>query len=164
MGTAFNIELLDANSIEVAVTEGKVLVDKTGARDNQKGIAREIRAVNFDKLESDDLLLSVGEKAVVAKGQEKQVAIPESFDIATDLAWREGMLIFEGESLDEAISEINRYTALTLEITDDSIRNIEVGGYFRAGDTDELLVILENNFGIHSERKGDRLFLRGTLN
>lgn len=157
VGTAFNIELLDANSIEVLVTEGKVLVEQA-ENSNLELLPQQL---SFD--ETDNLLLTVGEKAVVSKNKAEQVSVPENFDVEADLAWREGMLIFEGESLDEAISEINRYTTQRLEIVDDSIREIEVGGYFRAGDTDELLVILENNFGIYHEQKGGRMLLRGKL-
>ena len=163
IGTAFNIELLNPNEIEVMVTEGKVLVDHVGSLNSFKDAEMPTRDLGFDDLGLDEMFLSVGEKAIVVKDQQAPKIVAGSFDAETDLAWREGMLIFEGESLDEAITEINRYTSLKLEIVDESIRDIEVGGYFRAGDTDQLMAIFESNFGIMNERKGDRLLLSSEL-
>lgn len=163
IGTAFNIELLNPDEIEVMVTEGKVLVDHAGSRNGLDDVDPSISRISFDDLSAHEMFLSVGEKAILVKNQEQPRVVADSFDTESDLAWREGMLIFEGESLAEAISEINRYTSLKLEIIDDSIRDIEVGGYFRAGDTDQLMVIFENNFGIMNKRKGDRLLLSRDL-
>ena len=163
VGTAFNIELVNANAIEVMVTEGKVLVDKTGAQDAVSKVDKDFSRMKPSELDEDELFLTVGEKAIVIRDQVEPKVVDEQFDLETDLAWRDGMLIFAGESLEQAISEINRYTRLTLEISDPGIRDIQVGGYFRAGDTDELLVILKNNFGIDSQRKGDRILLRSAL-
>lgn len=175
VGTAFNIELLNASEIEILVTEGKVLIDQNGGSSTEGSEKNEFNSSDFNVNDfdlndfdlnadrSDGLYLSVGEKAIVANNQVEEIDRVEASNIESDLAWRDGMIIFEGESLEEAINEINRYTALEIEIDDHSIKDIEVGGYFRAGDTDELILVLKNNFGIYSKRQGSRLLLHGTV-
>ena len=154
VGTEFNIEVRDSGDVEVMVTEGKVRVEY-GDQD--------VVDVKFSEVEdADGQYVSVGEKVFVSDSRQNLVSDVEGYDLDVDLAWREGMLIFEGESLDQVVSEINRYTSLDIKIVDDSIRGIEVGGFFRAGDTEQLLIVLENNFGILSERRAGQLLLKGS--
>ncbi len=68
------------------------------------------------------------------------------------LAWQRGMLIFEGEPLGEALAEVDRYTTTKFILADEKLRDVRVGGYFRAGDVDGLLVALRENFLIDSRR------------
>ncbi len=63
------------------------------------------------------------------------------------------MLIFEGEPLERVVEEISRYTDTEILITDPAIREIRIGGYFRAGEIEALLAVLEESFGINIERK-----------
>ena len=72
------------------------------------------------------------------------------------------MLVFEGNPLDEVVEEISRYTNTEIIISDPEIRNIRVGGYFKTGETDALLTVLEDNFNIHVERiTGNLVYLAG---
>jgi transmembrane sensor len=68
------------------------------------------------------------------------------------LAWQRGMLIFQGETLEVVLSEIDRYTNTDFLLADDSLRSVRIGGYFRAGDIDGLLIALRENFNIDSRR------------
>jgi transmembrane sensor len=59
------------------------------------------------------------------------------------------------------LAEVARYTTARFDIEDDSLRDVRVGGYFRAGDVDGLLLALRENFNIESERVGaNRIVLR----
>lgn len=150
VGTAFNVEINAARAVEVTVTEGRVQLDRIGEPKIQSAVA-----------ESDtpaSVFLSHGEKVIVSESGLRS-AVAKSNDFDTQLAWREGRLIFQGEPLHEVIDEINRYTSLTFTIVDPSIRNIPVGGFFRAGDTAQLLLVLEQNFGISSQRQGQLIRL-----
>lgn len=68
------------------------------------------------------------------------------------LAWRQGLLIFSGESLEEAVEEIARYTSVEIDIVDPELRAIEIGGQIRVTDTDSMFKALEANFGVKIER------------
>ena len=74
----------------------------------------------------------------------------EPVEVDIRLAWQRGMLIFQGEPLGEVLAEFGRYTNDTLVIADPSLRGLRVGGYFRAGDVDALLIALRENFQIES--------------
>jgi len=68
------------------------------------------------------------------------------------LAWRKGLIIFSGESLEQVIAEISRYTPVQIEIVNPELRNIEIGGQVEVGDTDSMFKALEVNFGLTIKR------------
>jgi transmembrane sensor len=71
------------------------------------------------------------------------------------LAWRNGLLIFAGEPLEQVVHEISRYTTLTIEITDPEVKAIKIGGQFRVGDTQAMLASLQTNFRLRVKRVGE---------
>ena len=106
--------------------------------------------IKQDTLEAT--LVISGEKAVIAENLASIAKTPVekvSLDqINRDLAWQQGMLIFEGEPLSTALAEISRYTSSNFEIVDSQLAELTVAGYFKAGDIDGLLTSLQSNFGI----------------
>jgi transmembrane sensor len=68
------------------------------------------------------------------------------------LAWRKGLIIFTGESLEQVIAEISRYTPVQIDILNPELRNIEIGGQVEVGDTDSMFKALEINFGLTIKR------------
>ncbi|MDR0780103.1 MAG: hypothetical protein LBF16_05335, partial [Pseudomonadales bacterium] len=74
-------------------------------------------------------------------------------EVEVKLAWRVGMLVFQGEPLETVLQEIGRYTTVKLE-ADAAIRDIRIEGLFRAGDIDGLLISMEKNFNVSSQRTG----------
>lgn len=156
VGTAFNIERTQTGVFEVLVTEGKVRVEKNiGSSSDQIELAAPDKA----KL-NEGIYLAVGEQAIISPRKKEQIKKADASAIEADLAWHDGMLVFQGETLKEALKEINRYTALELAIEDSSIVNIQVGGYFKAGDTEQLLAILDHNFGIAHRQIGNKVLFR----
>ena len=73
------------------------------------------------------------------------------------LSWQHGMLVFDGDPLEDVIQEICRYTKTRIIIKDPGLRNIRVGGYFKTGETEALLSVLQDNFAIHVEHVKDNL-------
>ncbi|MCH2190038.1 MAG: FecR domain-containing protein [Gammaproteobacteria bacterium] len=140
IGTAFNIDARPGLDKEVLVTEGKVKVSMNSLSSNQ----------------IDELFLTKGQKVTIGPNESK---VRNDQDTEALLSWRDGMLVFQGQPLEEAIREIDRYTPLSFTIMDESIAVIPVGGYFKTGDTEQLLKILELNFGVQSKRIGDEVLL-----
>lgn len=141
IGTAFSVDNSVDKSMEVIVTEGKVLVN---------------RQHNAAAASYADLYLTPGQRVVV---RDDRPQVSSESDPTASLAWREGFVVFNGEPLSEVIREIDRYTALSFRITDPSLSNIPVGGYFKTGDLDQLLLILQQNFGVAHRRDGNQIFL-----
>jgi len=145
VGTAFNVRLLSADDVELTVTEGKVKVLPDGRSDGSATAGR-----------SGDI--SVVETTVTA--QETAIVQPEvetvrrlaAAEMDARLAWQRGMLIFNGETLEVVLAEIDRYTNTEFLLADDSLRTVRIGGYFRAGDIDGLLIALRENFNIDWRR------------
>ena len=99
----------------------------------------------------EGLLVFSGEKALVKTNiSDRQSVTSEYMD--DDLAWQKGMLVFKGETLDTVLDEITRYTPVRFQITDESLKNKRVAGYFKVGDIDALLNALESSFSIKNER------------
>ncbi len=168
LGTIFNVQKNNNQAMELVVTEGKVLITEasTSIIDIKKTL---IQASINDIPEALTATLVVsGEKALIASDS-PSINMPPvekvSLDkIHRDLAWQQGMLIFEGEPLSTALAEISRYTTSNFEIVDNEIAKIKVAGYFKAGDIDGLLISLQSNFGINFNKKPDGTILLTAAN
>jgi transmembrane sensor len=79
------------------------------------------------------------------------------------LAWQQGMLVFNGQPLDEALTEVSRYTTIKFEIIDSKLNQTKVSGYFKANDIDGLLESLKNNFNVQFEKVNNNI-IRLSLN
>ena len=157
VGTAFNVEVRN-DLVELIVTDGKVLV-ATKINDVVKTDIDEMA----QRLPISSMAISKGEKVdldltdkVIAK-----VIKVDPVEVAARLSWRQGNLIFRGESLAEAMAEISRYTNITFELSDDEqLQEVQVAGMFKTGDVTGLLEVLSNNFKISYKRVGtDRIVL-----
>ena len=154
IGTAFNVQLLEDRRFELLVTEGKVLVSEI----NQS------MPDNIHKLKSQDFTalgtIMVSGDTAVFDGVFAQPLTRLSLDqVQKNLSWQQGMLVFQGETLENAIKEMNRYSAKQFILRDESIKTRRVAGYFKVGDTDGLLHALENNFSIEHQKQGEEIFL-----
>lgn len=76
-------------------------------------------------------------------------------DIEQHESWRRGLLIFSGEPLVQVIEEISRFTQVAVEIADPELRDLEIGGRFKVGDVEAMLVSLEANFNVDIDRVSD---------
>jgi transmembrane sensor len=68
------------------------------------------------------------------------------------LAWRDGMLAFDGETLREAVAEVERQTGVHFTFADPTLGDLRIGGYISATDADAFIRLLESNVGIRTRR------------
>lgn len=147
VGTAFSVYVRDSRLL-VTVTEGVIELNSLDHRDPSDNMAA-------DKTSKPDTVERV---AVVNAGQhavfnpaDKVVQSLESIDppaLSRKLAWRKGLLRFSGDSLEDVVSEVSRYTATRIVILDPEIRDIRIGGFFRVGETEKMFEALESSFGV----------------
>lgn len=142
VGTVFNIELTD-NRMELTVTEGIVEIDKPAAAKSTTDNAK----VPQKLLVAGKAQVKAGEVAVIGRTVESLAPIDQA-SINKKLAWKTGQVIFEGETLEQVVAEISRYTTTTFFISDDGTRQIRIGGYFDIGNVDQMLDILQTGFNI----------------
>jgi transmembrane sensor len=151
LGTVFNVMLGGTeNDLRVTVSEGAVKVlDPEPARPQQG--ARVAPA-------HPELLVRAGEQAIIGAAGD-QIRHMEVAQIEAKDAWQRGLLIYQGDTLDAVIADMSRYTTVRFSISDQSIRSRRVGGAFRAGDVDGLLLALRESFGINARREGNVIVL-----
>lgn len=149
IGTAFNVEINSEQAIELVVVEGTVKVGVHRAA-NKKAMAKSPEAVS-----DNSRMLVAGESLLMAQSPQP-VKTVSADDIEVKLSWRRGNLIFRGESLQEAVQEIERYTSVEFVLKDENLKNIRVAGLFRAGDVDGLLATLKENFNIAYQYTNDQ--------
>ncbi len=131
VGTAFNIRLRDA-LVELTVTEGVVAVDERPA-----AAPRPARHV------------AQGQGAVIGTGAVAELPL-EPEVLRRRLAWREGVIELEGETLEQAVEEFNRYNPRKLVVADREVAAIRVGGRFGVGEVDRFLAALQAGFPVRA--------------
>jgi transmembrane sensor len=148
LGTIFNVQKTSNKSIELVVTEGHVLMTTSNEPLNE--ITDSLSTLPLNELSS--LLVAPGEMTTIENNiltSNQKISFEK---IQRELSWQQGMLVFSGESLNEALTEISRYTTTTFEINDVELSKIKVAGYFKANDIDGLLKSLSSNFNIQFEK------------
>ena len=172
VGTAFNVRYLNAGnlegnhagtlvdtligtSIDVTVTEGTVKIFADIEPDKNTNL----NINNAQNSPTDhEQLVHAGKSVQYSKVINATQTTPAQV-LEQKLAWQHGALIFKGETLEQAINEIARYTDKQLIITDPSIKNIRVGGHYKTDNINSLLASLSETLEIKLEQKGSQLHL-----
>lgn len=167
LGTAFSVYLKGAE-VEVAVTEGRVSLASmspprhgaapaSASGSAQGKIPSSGHGVDESSMKSLGVL-SAGQAVTIhspiAETAAGSASVLEEIEpippqqLAQRLAWSEGALMFSGETLENVVKELGRYTTVSIEIPDATIRNMRVGGRFPVGETETMLSALETNFNL----------------
>jgi transmembrane sensor len=156
VGTAFSVRLRP-QGVEVLVSEGKV-----GVHD-----ARRDQSLLPDTGSAVPPVLAAGQCAIIASATKLETIAPTAaiaeispVEIAQKLAWQEKRLEFGPTPLKTVVEEFNRYSVKRLVVADSALATINIGGTFRAGDEETLLRLLESNFDVLVERRGQDILLR----
>lgn len=88
--------------------------------------------------------------------QEGASVVPIAADvIPRRLAWQDGMLTFDGETLKEAIAEVSRQAGWRFELADPALGELRVGGYVSA-EPEAFIELMSSSLGLEARRAGDR--------
>ncbi len=168
VGTAFSVYLKD-NTIDVTVTEGKVvlaLVNRPGtSRMSQLGtLLGTDQSSGSNAIVDSEFVetlgtIKAGESATLRSFLDADIVSTinaietvAAQEMAKRLSWREGILTFAGDPLEDVVAEISRYTTVSIEITDPVVKAMRIGGRFPIGETDAMFDALEANFGLRVTR------------
>ncbi|MGA2342241.1 MAG: FecR domain-containing protein, partial [Steroidobacteraceae bacterium] len=144
VGTEFEVRLLADQHVDVIVNEGRVEVQAT-----EQGSAAEVsRLQPSAKLRA----LRAGERLATSDYSVRQVT---SEQLSSQMAWREGAIIFDGQSLAEAIAEIERYTDARIVVSDPDTAALRVGGRFRTDDMQGFFDGLQSALPVVIRRASD---------
>jgi transmembrane sensor len=138
VGTAFEVRVLTDQHVDVVVNEGRVEVQTTAPMppsQNPSASAHPVAATTTRALNAGERLSTASHDYAVTPVTAQQ--------LSSELAWREGAIIFDGEPLSEAIAEIERYTDARIVVSDPQIAALRVGGRFRTGNVQEFFDALQ---------------------
>ena len=145
VGTAFSV-YLQGTQVDVAVTEGRVIARRRTSLDVDAASLQSLGVVSAGEVATIRSPVADSPAESVAVLQELEPIPPQA--LAQRLAWRSGVLMFSGETLENVVKELGRYTTVSIEIPDETIRSMRVGGRFPVGETETMLAALESNFNL----------------
>jgi transmembrane sensor len=138
VGTAFNIRRHDSGTLDVLVSDGRVRVSLAPAEST----------------------VSEGQLLTVSADDKSTLAQISPSDMDSRLAWRRGVLVFKGETLEQALAEVSRYSTRPIYVADASLGKLRIGGYFPTTDQQPFLAALRANFGIEAVESASGLTLK----
>lgn len=123
VGTAFAVRVEEAQ-VDVTVTEGVVEVARAteGSRGSGSGEAPKRVIAN--------------QRAIARTAEPVAIELVEPSIAQRRLAWRDGMVAFDGEPLAQAVAEVNRHSRRQIVIDDATLAAKPVVGIFRANDVE----------------------------
>jgi transmembrane sensor len=134
IGTKFLIRH-DPARLEVAVVEGKVGFDSSDPASRAQPL----------QLAAGDVLVATPH-AITVKAKREE-------DLATELGWRRGMLIFHHTTLGEAAAEFNRYNGHQL-VVGDSASALTINGVFPKNDVPAFVRLAQAVLKLRVEDQG----------
>ena len=132
IGTKFSVRR-NGDDVEVLVAEGRVRVDMPSARAGSRAIEASSSSI------------------IVAQADGTLVAYKSQHNIADRLSWREGMLVFDQETLASAAAEFNRYSNKRIVVVGPA-RDLRIGGRFRPDNVEVFVSLIKEGFGLKIER------------
>jgi transmembrane sensor len=164
LGTAFGVEHR-TQGIIVTVAEGKVAVlSSEGARSQLPSAEVEREATAKHESSEEGGVPTQGPPGTTTARTERlstsggiflvanqQVTVPRAGSVETvrqvdsskELAWAEGRLVFEDDTVAEVVREFNRYNLVQLHVTDDALAARTVSGVFDASDPGSFVAFMQ---------------------
>src|SRR6202790_4964615 len=145
VGTAFNV-YLRPSGVEVTVGEGTVKVVNAAPNASPPSDAA---------IGSSAAAVTAGEQADV-RGRAEVIHELNLAQLNHLLAWRKSSLYFQDQPLGDVVNELMRYTTLKIELDDEALRQLLVGGTFQTSPegAEALLTMLQDGFGTTIARDG----------
>lgn len=134
VGTTFSVQH-DATRVEVIVAEGIVEISR-----------------------SDGTLvtqLTANQRAVVTQDRPVAVQLTSAGETQRQLAWHAGRLEFDGQTLEAAVAQMNRYNRRQIVVTDARLARHPVVGVFRSTDIESFATIAAAALGANVIVDGD---------
>lgn len=142
IGTSFSVTRLKNAPVQVLVREGVVEV------------AREDAPVTAP------VRVTAHNRAVAASGKPQIAAAPvQAAELQRELAWREGRIGFEGETLRDAAAKFARYSDTEIVIDDAAMAREEIAGLFQANDPVGFAKAIAVSLGGRAEVTGGKVRL-----
>lgn len=113
-------------------------------------------AVDLDPAptERKDVRLTAGVTAIYSSAGSRSRAVSDS-EIDRALAWRQGAIALNGQSLEQAVAEFNRYNKQQIRIADPSISGLRLAGYFQTTEPNSFVSAVTSTFPVRAAASAD---------
>lgn len=129
VGTQFEVRVHSDRDVDVLVNEGRVEVHGPGTAPPAEAADARTGGEDTGWVRA----LSAGQQLSIA-GPDLRVMAVSPHQVADELAWRDGALVFEGEPLSEAVAEVGRYTSERIVLSGPRVGSLRISGRFRTDD------------------------------
>lgn len=140
LGTEFSVRRND-DELKVGLVEGSVRLEST-------------RAWSHSQL----AVLAPGDVAVATAGK-VTITKAATQEVADDLAWRRGRLVFRHATLADAAAEFARYNKQTLVIPDAQVARLTFSSAFPTDGVEAFVRVAQISLGLHVARSGDEIVI-----
>ncbi len=163
VGTAYNVRLSDDRTVQVDLTSGRIALENPPSP-----LMQSLQAVTGGwPASSDDLspvFMDAGHRATISldSSSNKMLINIEAMTsevLTRGLAWRDGQLDFEGESLVQAAAEFARYSRQKLVIADPDLGQRHISGLFAATDPEGFARAAALSLGASVKTEKDSIVL-----
>jgi transmembrane sensor len=153
VGTQFEVRVMGDQHVDVVVNEGRVEVTAAAPpRDfGIPGARPAERAPGIRSLRAGQHLSTASTGYTVTPVNSEQ--------LSSALAWRDGAIVFDGQPLSQAVTEIERYTDARIVVSDPATANLKVGGRFRTRDIQEFFDALQTALPVTVRRIDGVVFI-----
>lgn len=141
VGTSFSVRKKTDEAFEVLVNEGIVDI-----RQSQPGLK--------------PLRVRANHAVVASRGSEVSVRSLDEEVVHRRLAWREGLIFFEGDSLADAAIEFSRYSDVRILIEDPQVAERRVVGVYSSADPEGFAKAVADSLGLKAETAPEGVYLR----
>ncbi len=140
VGTAFNINAFNGDTIKVTVQSGKVLIYSINKKQNQ-------------------VLLTAGETGIYCKSNQA-VYKYKNTDL-NYLAWKTGVLIFKNDNMNEVVKTLEEHYSIQIEVDKGNINNCTLTSTFDNDSIEFVMEMLELTFGLNISKKDSVYIMSG---
>lgn len=152
VGTAFAVRVEDVR-VKVTVTQGVVeVIDLKATSPQDRGVS--------GRSDVGVMRVAANERAIIAPTRVTEVEAIAPAEADRELAWREDLVSFDGETLEQAVSEINRHNRRQIVIDDSRLASMSVVGVFRASDFEGFAAAAAAALNARAVRDGDVIRLQ----
>ncbi|MGU3392415.1 FecR family protein [Sphingomonas sp. M1A8_2b] len=133
--------------LQLMTPGGQFQLDPGAYNVRLRGAGCELAVLAGGIADGSTLRIGAGEVALVTAGQ---VSVQPRDDLGGVTAWQHDTLVLNGESLDYAVAEMNRYLPNKIVVGDPALSRLRVGGSFATTRPAEFLRALRSSFGIRA--------------
>jgi transmembrane sensor len=139
IGTKFVVRR-EPDQLQVTLVEGSAEIDSP----NQPGGQRAI-------LKPGDVAIATATAMSVVKTTQE--------NIARELSWRKGVLVFDRTTLADAAAELNRYNGRKILVAGDEAAQQRIVGTFPANNVDLFGRVAQSVLGLHVRKQGNNIVI-----